>query len=252
MRVDVLFRWADLDPQEAEGRVVVVIDVLRATSMIAALLKAGAKEIWPVKEVEEARSLAAELGGALLAGERGGVPPDGFDMGNSPREVDPERVQGMPVVLTTTNGTSAIERALRADALLTAALVNTGAVVESLLASDVQRLLIVCAGTQGAFSLDDALCAGGIVSGLCAAVQSELSDSAMAARFLYESQRDKLLGALRSCRHGKVLESLGMGGDIEWAAKVDSIDLVPVRAKDPRGCRIVAARRGERLVDVGR
>src|SRR5690606_41372827 len=88
MEIDVVFRWPDLLPEEAEGRVAVVIDVLRATSMIAALLAAGAREVWPVKEVDEARRLASELGGALLAGERGGLPPAGFDMGNSPRDVD--------------------------------------------------------------------------------------------------------------------------------------------------------------------
>ncbi len=73
MEIDVVFRWPDLLPEEAEGRVAVVIDVLRATSMIAALLAAGAREVWPVKEVDEARRLASELGGAL-PGERGGLP----------------------------------------------------------------------------------------------------------------------------------------------------------------------------------
>lgn len=248
MQIDVAFRWADIVPEDAKGRVAVVIDVLRATSMIAALLDRGAKEVWPVKEVEEAKRLAAELGGALLAGERGGLAPAGFDMGNSPREVDPARVQGASVVLTTTNGTSAIQQAAAADALVTAAFVNTGAVVKCLLDSGVERLLIVCAGTRGAFSLDDALCAGGIVSRLCAAASADLSDSAAAARLLYESQKDKLLAALRSCRHGRVLESLGLGGDIEWAVRIDSIDVVPVRARDPRGCRIVAAASGERLL----
>ncbi|MFO7319445.1 MAG: 2-phosphosulfolactate phosphatase [Limnochordia bacterium] len=253
MEIDVVFRWPDLLPEEAEGRVAVVIDVLRATSMIAALLAAGAREVWPVKEVDEARRLASELGGALLAGERGGLPPAGFDMGNSPREVD-AKVQGRPVVLTTTNGTSAIQRAARAEALVTAAFVNAGAVVASLLATAPERVLIVCAGTEGAFSLDDALCAGGIVAGLasgageapgCSGVR--LTDSAVAARLLYESQQDKLAAAMRSCRHGRRLESLGMGGDIDWAARESVIDLVPVRAPGQGQSRLVAAQAGARL-----
>lgn len=241
MQVDVVFRWADLSPDEARGRVIVVIDVLRATSMIAALLDAGAKEVWPVRELNEAKQLAARLDGALLAGERGGVPPPGFDMGNSPREVDPGKVRGVPVVVSTTNGTAAIQRCAAAEALVTAAFANIDAVVKFLLARDIRRLLVVCAGTRGSFSLDDTLCAGGIVSRLWAAGVSELSDSAIAARLLYESQRERLVPALRSCRHGQVLEGLGMGDDIEWAAVEGRIDVVPVRMGDPRGCRLVAA-----------
>ncbi len=243
MKIDVAFRAADVTQELVQGRIAVVIDVLRATTMIASLLSAGAREVWPVKEVEEARRLAARLDGALLAGERGGLPPPGFDMGNSPRDIDPARVAGAPVVITTTNGTAAIERAAGADALVTAAFVNAGAVARSLLESGARQLIIICAGTRGAFSLDDALCAGHLIARLQKAHAGvELTDSALAARLLYEGQRDDLLSALLECAHGKVLQSLGLREDIELALSVDSIDLIPVRTwRDGRGVLQAAA-----------
>lgn len=248
MRIDVAFRALDVNNELTQGRVAVVIDVLRATTMIASLLNAGAREVWPVKEVDEARRLAAGLDGALLAGERDGLPPQGFDLGNSPRDIDPARVAGAPVVLTTTNGTLAIEKAAGAVALVTAAFVNAGAVVRGLLQSDVQELLIICAGTRGAFSLDDTLCAGLLIARLQESRGGiELTDGALAARLLYESRRDDLWGALLECTHGKVLQSLGMTGDLEIALKIDSIDLVPVRKWKGHECVLQAAKAGARL-----
>ncbi|HLS91196.1 MAG TPA: 2-phosphosulfolactate phosphatase [Limnochordia bacterium] len=248
MKIDVAFRAADVTQELVRGRIAVVIDVLRATTMIASLLNAGAREVWPVKEVEEARSLAARLDGALLAGERGGLPPPGFDMGNSPRDIDPARVAGAPVVITTTNGTAAIERAAGADALVTAAFVNAGAVAQGLLQSGASQLIIICAGTRGAFSLDDALCAGHLITRLQEGRAGvELTDSALAARLLYQGQREDLFSALLECAHGKVLQELGLKEDIELARRVDSIDLIPVRIWKDGRCVLQAAPPGKGL-----
>lgn len=253
MTIDVALKGADVTERHVRGRVAVVIDVLRATTMIASLLHAGAKEVWPVKEIDDARRLASRLDGALLAGERGGLPPEGFDFGNSPREIDPAKVAGAPVVITTTNGTAAIERAARADALVTAAFVNASAVVELLRQNEVEKLLIICAGTQGEFSLDDALCAGLLVARLeQEAAGVDLSDSALGVRLLYESRREDLRGCLMACRHGRKLQGLGMGADIESALQVDRLDIVPVRTKKENGLKengfaLVAALPGARL-----
>lgn len=253
LRIDVAFTWSDVTESRARGSIAVVIDVLRATTMIASLLHAGASEVWATKEIDDARRLAGGLDGALLAGERGGLPPEGFDMGNSPLEIQPAKVHGRPVVITTTNGTAAIERAAAAEVLVTAAFVNVSAVARLLVnnlaksrgnkrADDqVSNLLIVCAGTEGEFSLDDCLCAGMLVARLeeTAAGRDadgapwngrfELSDSALAARILYETRRGRLKETLTECRHGRRLAGLGLGGDIEFAAAVDRFGIVPVR-----------------------
>lgn len=253
VRIDVAFKGDEVTDRRAQGSVAVVIDVLRATTMIASLLHAGAKEVWATKEIDDARRLAGRLEGALLAGERGGLPPEGFDMGNSPREIDPAQVAGRPVVITTTNGTAAIERAATAEALVTAAFVNLSAVARLLVHNRVSHVLIVCAGTEGEFSLDDALCAGALVANLEElAVEdrsggishsgesagpgngAQLTDSAMAARILFESKEGQLVETLMGCRHGRRLVGLGLGGDIEAAADIDRVGIVPVRVRRNR------------------
>lgn len=251
MWIDVAWTGQEVDEQRVKGHVAVVIDVLRATTMIATLLDAGARDVWPVTEVEEARQLASSLGkgiekGTLLAGERGGLPPEGFDFGNSPREVSAEKVRDRSVVVTTTNGTLAINRSVAADAVVTAAFVNVGAVADWMLDRAPERLLVVCAGTVGRFSLDDALCAGALVDRLTDKFSNrapvELSDSALAARSLYQQSADNLLAAISNCKHGKNLIRLGLGADLAVAANVDALHVVPILEPSSGGrYRLLAA-----------
>lgn len=253
MRIDVAWTWMERPAEAFADKTVVVIDVLRATSMVAALLAAGAKEVLPVAQVDEARDLAARLGEkALLAGERGGLPPPGFDLGNSPLAVTSSLVNDRSVVLTTTNGTQAVHRAARSESLVAAAFVNAGAVVEWLQLKAPSEIAIICAGTQGDFSLDDALCAGLLVERLTAFQSGakeaknnqagkaiEVTDAAWAAKALFQRHRGELIQALSTCRHGRVLTSIGQADDIQFAAQIDRYDVVPVRLTGPDGLQLL-------------
>lgn len=145
-----------------------MIDVLRASTTIATALAAGAAGVVPVRDLVAARSLAARLGpDVLTGGERGGRRIDGFDLGNSPGEYTPDRVNGRTIVFTTTNGTAAVEACGSAAEILVGAIVNRAAVAVacqmlSRLHADAP-VHLVCAGTDGMVTLEDILGAGAIL-----------------------------------------------------------------------------------------
>ena len=153
-------------PGELAGGVSVVIDVLRATTTITAALAAGAREVIPCLEVDDALRAAANLpaGRAVLGGERGGLKIEGFDLGNSPSDYTPATVGAKSLVFTTTNGTRAMLHAREADEIWLAALVNLSAVVGC--CAEQKRIDLLCAGTGGKITREDVLLAGAIVARL--------------------------------------------------------------------------------------
>ncbi|MCI0457406.1 MAG: 2-phosphosulfolactate phosphatase [Gemmataceae bacterium] len=216
------------------GGVAVVIDVLRATTTIVHALAAGCKAVLPCAEVEEALEVAGgmRVGRVLLGGERGGAPLPGFDLGNSPREYTPKLCRGNTLVLTTTNGTRALLRAVEAARVLVAAFVNYSAVCEQL-RHDARPVHMVCAGTEGAISLEDTLLAGALVDYLCQTGETRLNDAARLAWDAFENHGEVLLGALEVSAGGANLRSLGYDEDIRVAAQVDRYALVPELRRDP-------------------
>jgi 2-phosphosulfolactate phosphatase len=200
----------------------VVFDVLRATSSIITGLASGIEEIIPVRTVEEARARKLKDPDLLLAGERAGLPPDGFDLGNSPEEF--EKLSGRRVVMTTTNGTVAIESVRGASKVLIGALLNIDALANYLFTHPPKKLLLVCAGTGEEFSLEDAIAAGALVVRL--ADDQRLSDSAIITRSLYEQVGDDLNEWLRQTQNGKQLKKIGKDADISWCARLSVFDLV--------------------------
>ncbi len=155
-----------VEPVELAGGTVVVIDVLRASTTIIYALDAGAREVVPCLEIADAQKLADQLptDEIVLGGEREGVLIDGFDLGNSPEDYTPDRVEGKTVIFTTTNGTRAMIHARMADEVLVGAFVNAGAIVDRLV--DREKVSILCAGTDGRISEDDAMVAGLLVDRL--------------------------------------------------------------------------------------
>jgi 2-phosphosulfolactate phosphatase len=221
-------------PGHLAGGLAVVIDVLRASTTIVHALAAGATCVRPCGEVEEARELAGQMrvGRAVLAGERGGVPLPGFDLGNSPREYTAKVCKGNTIILTTTNGTRALLRAAEADRVLVAAFVNYSAVCEQL-RQDLRPLHIVCAGIEGDVSLEDTLLAGALVDCLSQACEVRLNDAARLAWDSFENHGRILLGALQVGKSGAGLTRLGYDDDIKAAAQVDRFALVPELRRDP-------------------
>lgn len=237
MHVDVVLVPGELAAAPLEGKTAVVIDVLRATTSIVTALENGAREVVPVAEVEEARRMAAAWEGGprpLLAGERGAKRPDGFDLGNSPLEFTREVVAGRPIILTTTNGTRALENAVAAEELRVACLRNAAAVAGACRQGG-RDVVVVCAGTDGRFSFEDMACAallaheleklgGGI----------EWGDGAQLVRQWFQSRpslgasRDGWAGLLGSTFHGRRLLALGFEADLAFCGEPNVSAMAPV------------------------
>ena len=224
-----------VDPQELDGATVVVIDVLRATTTIICALVAGAKEIIPCQEVDEAKVRANELtGDILLGGERGGLRIEGFDLGNSPAEYSSPVVSQKSIVFTTTNGTRAMMCCQQARRVLIGAFVNLSALCRDLAAVD--KVALVCAGTQGHVTLEDALFAGAAVERLRenrtgrSIIMNDQTSIALAVwnQALQGSDSvEKLTAVLADSGGGHNVQAIGMAKDIEFAATKDRFNVVP-------------------------
>jgi 2-phosphosulfolactate phosphatase len=221
-------------PGRLAGGIAVVIDVLRATTTIVHALAAGCAGVRPCAEIEEAQNLAGTMraGRVLLAGERGGQPPPGFDLGNSPCQFVPRTCRGCTVVLTTTNGTRALLRAAEAERTLVAAFVNYSAVCEQL-RHDGRPVHVLCAGTDSEVALEDTLLAGALVDFLAQTCEVQLNDAARLAWDCFENQGRILQGALEVSRGGAILRRLGYDEDIRAACQVDRFHLVPELKREP-------------------
>lgn len=215
-----------------------VIDVLRASTTIITALANGALRVRPMADVAAARACAAALGpGVVLGGERGGVRIDGFDLGNSPAEYARDRVAGRSLVITTTNGTAALEACRAAREILVGAIVNRSAVaaaVRQLAAADCGAVHLVCAGTDGAVTAEDVLAAGAILdAALRDAPADELDAPARAAVDAFRhlagaaDPRAALADEFRRSPGGANLVALGMEADLPRCAAVDTLAVVP-------------------------
>lgn len=210
--------------------VAVVFDVLRATTTMAALLDAGATGIRAVGEVGAARALKASDPGVLLAGERGGVPPEGFDLGNSPVRIDPAVVGGRVVVMTTTNGTTAVERSGGARVRLMGSLTNLDALADHLRAI-AEDAVLVCAGTDGGRSDEDELAAGMLVERLRGWVTSEAADDAMDRATGSVGASGGVGAAVERSWHARRLVELGFGDDVAFCSRISITRTVPILDK---------------------
>lgn len=225
-----------LAPADRRSSTVLVVDVLRASTTIVVALASGCVAVVPVGEAEEARGQAGS--GVLIAGERGGESLPGFDLGNSPPEFTPERVGGRTVVLTTTNGTRALLATRGAPAVGIAALVNLGAVAAWALAGG-RDVAVVCAGEDGAESLEDLACAGLIVEWLAQRVPvAELSPRATRAAALGRRYRGNLGALGADAPWARRLVASGRADDVAACLRLDTTPVVPVW--EPGTGRVVA------------
>jgi 2-phosphosulfolactate phosphatase len=220
-------------PARLAGATALVIDVLRASTTIVTALGNGAACVMPIESVEDARARKTALGaGVILAGERDGDPPDGFDLGNSPLEFTRERVRGRSIVLTTSNGTRALAAARQASAVGVAALVNLGAAAAWALGQG-RDVVLVCSGSLGKRSLEDEVCAGLLVAKLSmdapGAVVTPDADAAQETGRRYGKDLEALA---RDARHARKLTAQGRGADVAFCLALDTAAVVPVRGTD--------------------
>jgi 2-phosphosulfolactate phosphatase len=233
VQIDVYFGGHSLAPPDLNGRVVLVIDVLRASTTIAVALNNGARAVIPFESAEEviARAKSLERDDLRLAGERRMRAIPGFDFGNSPREFTRELVEGKTILFTTTNGTSALLGAQGARDVVVGAFVNHSAVLAMLRAAarGATDIAIVCAGSERQFALEDAACAGRFVRGIARkGIQAKLNDAALAATLVEKRHGDDLLALLNESSHGRALVEAGFAEDLEVCAALDSSPVVPV------------------------
>jgi 2-phosphosulfolactate phosphatase len=230
MRVELSFTPHQADEVALRDRTVIAIDVLRASTTIITALHNGAREVIPVTTVESAVKLAGQLAGdvVLLGGERGGRMIQGFSLGNSPAEYSTERVKGKSIVFSSTNGSQVLVNGRYAREMVVCGFVNMRVVVD-FLRERPRDFILACAGTNGAFSLEDAVCAGMVVHELVkdTSLAATLSDGALAAESLYRSHGKNVLKLLHSTQHGRYLQDIGFEDDLKLCASVDSIPVLP-------------------------
>ena len=230
MNVEVILTPAEiarLPERDLRASTCVVFDVLRATSTMLTAFANGARRIFPVATIEEARLLHREkLPEALLGGERGGRRIEGFQLGNSPLEYTREAVAGRDIITTTTNGTVALRACAGAGEVIAGAWLNVAALRTFLLARErtPEHLLLVCAGTESRFALEDGLAAGALLARLEAATgEIACNDAGRAMTALYEGRHGQPLAAMQGSENGKKLLQLGLGEDVQWCAQTDAL-----------------------------
>jgi 2-phosphosulfolactate phosphatase len=202
---------------------VVVFDVLRATSSMITGLAHGVVCFFPVETVEAARARKQQNPDLLLAGERNGVPPSGFDLGNSPAEF--KNVRDRRIIITTTNGTAALAQVRDAQTVLLGALINIDGLSRLIRSASPPHLLLVCAGTGDRFSLEDAVGAGALLASL---KRTDYSDAASMVHTLYDQVCDDLKACLRGSQNGRALLALGKEEDVRHCSQLSTCDTVGV------------------------
>ncbi|MGH9419610.1 MAG: 2-phosphosulfolactate phosphatase [Thermoanaerobaculia bacterium] len=234
MKLDVFMSPTEIVAADTQGRVVAVIDVLRASTCIAVALDNGAKSVIPADSSDEVitRSKQFERSHVRLACERRMLMIPGFDMGNSPLEFTAEAVSGCTVLISTTNGTRALLGVQGARDIIVASYVNLSAVsamLRTAARSDLD-ISIVCAGTEGHFSLEDAACAGRYVRALSSKSSSTIvqNDAAQACALIDRKYGDNITKIFKDSSHGKALEEAGFGDDLVACAALDSHPVVPI------------------------
>lgn len=229
--LEVVFTPEEIKNRRLSGKLIVVIDVLRASSTIVTALAYGCRGLVPILSPEQAKEKAQQFKKeeVLLGGEREGRKIKGFDLGNSPREYQKEIVEDRIIIFSTTNGVKTLEIVRGAFRIIIASFLNLQATFNycSKFQGDI---LLACAGKEGYFSLEDTVCAGMLINSLrdiysdtCQEVDANLT-----AQVLYKKFGNNILEMLRKSQHGRYLESIGLRKDLEFCSQLDIFNIVPI------------------------
>ncbi|QCK16518.1 2-phosphosulfolactate phosphatase [Mangrovivirga cuniculi] len=205
-------------------KLVVVVDILRATSCMTAGIANGVESITPKANLEECRALKSE--GYIIAGERNGEKVEDFDLGNSPFGYMNEDLKGKKVAVTTTNGTVAINKSRNAKEVIIGSFLNLSAVADHCKNSP-HNVLILCAGWKGRVNMEDSLFAGALVEALSDTHESACDPPLMTAK-MYEAAKHDLIGFVEKSSHVNRLKRIGIGKDIEFCLSIDKYSEIPV------------------------
>jgi 2-phosphosulfolactate phosphatase len=224
--LEICFTPAAFDAHADSGAIVVIVDVLRATSSICTAFANGVREIIPVTTVEEAREMKSK--GFLVAAERDGYVLDFADFGNSPFNFSAEKIKGRSVVYSTTNGTGIMKRASGSHDVVIGSYLNISAVCRWLEEQD-RKVIIGCAGWKNRFSLEDAVCAGAMALKLLDGGRfTTICDSVHAATDLWKAAREDLAGYIDKTAQRSRLRAKGLDDCIGYCHTFDMTDAIPV------------------------
>ncbi len=235
-KIEVLLSQAQIsDEMMLKDKNVIILDVLRATTTMTIALANGAKEIIPTESIATAVRVAKGSKNSVLCGERNGKVIDGFTLGNSPFEYSSETIKDKALIFNTTNGTQAIMKSKFAKNCLLASFINISAIVDYVNSLD-EDFTIICSGKLNDFCLEDAVCAGMLLSKLSAGRSMEFKDSEIAAMNLCNDlamllnvpSQEKILRMFNISEHGRYLISLGFEKDLEVCSKIDSYPFIPM------------------------
>ncbi|HLC28053.1 MAG TPA: 2-phosphosulfolactate phosphatase [Dehalococcoidia bacterium] len=246
MRIDVALLPGQIGNHSRS--VCVVVDVLRASSSIVTLFERGASPVIAANSIENARALHERLPGYLLCGEKNGLPPGGFDYGNSPAEFSCLDLKGRGAILATSNGTRMLAALARAPAVLVGCLLNRTAIAEATLLVARERgldIAAVCSAAYGGstFVIEDALGAGAIIDACLRAEASvEASDAARFAADAFVTAARDLPAAVASAYHARELSEAGFTKDVSYCARLDVSTVAPLLTRGEDGVLTLRAR----------
>ncbi|MEN9918280.1 MAG: hypothetical protein RL662_716 [Bacteroidota bacterium] len=229
MKVDVCFSPV-LYPYYAEpDSIAVVVDIFRATTCMCTALNNGANSIIPVASAEEAKAYHQK--GYLVGGERNMIKFDFGNFGNSPNDYAPDKVQGKDIVISTTNGTHAIHQAKEADRLIIGSFSNLSTVADYCITQQ-KNVLVVCAGWQDKFNLEDTLFGGALAEQLAEkANYNTSSDAAGVALSMWKEAKQDIMTYIKKSEHMKRLETHGLIDVVAFCLQHDTIQVLPVYDK---------------------
>jgi len=209
-----------------DDTIVVVVDILRATSAMCTAFHHGVNKIIPVATVEEATQYKKQ--GFLVGAERNGIALEGFDFGNSPSSYMTHKIKGQTVVISTTNGTQAIEVSRKAHKVVIGAFTNITALCDWLKKQN-RNVLLLCSGWKNKFNLEDTLFSGAVAEVLLQDINKFKSgDGALAASLLYQMAKKKPYQYLRHSSHTERLAAMGLKEDIRYCLSFDKTTIIPI------------------------
>ncbi|WP_128895619.1 2-phosphosulfolactate phosphatase [Longirhabdus pacifica] len=232
MHVEVIPTITEAKSDQFHNKTAIVIDVLHTTSTITTALEHQCSEIIPVETVSQALKLQKHKT-TLLCGERYGKKVTHFDLGNSPLEYEEDVVKNKKIVITTTNGTRAIQKSLKATHILAGSFLNGRACAQA--AKQLKRdIIMVCAGTQDEFSIEDGLCAGFLISELehCFQDHIHLNDFALAMKAAYQQEKNNLLEFLLESKNGSKVQREEKVEELKMLTRHNCYNTVPYVTDD--------------------
>jgi 2-phosphosulfolactate phosphatase len=208
-----------------DDSIVVIIDILRATSAMCTAFEHGVEKMIPVASVEEAEEYKKQ--GFLVGAERNGIALEGFDFGNSPYSYMTDAIKGQTIVISTTNGTQAIEAARNAYKVVIGAFTNISALCEWLQFQN-RNVLLLCSGWKNRFNLEDSVFAGAVTENLVASGMYRTGDAALAVSGLYTLAKKNPYKFLHNSSHAERLAAMGLKEDIKYCMQVDLTKAIPI------------------------